>query len=153
VGKPRHGKPDRFGEGGGFSIKTEPVDDVELAAAVDGFVEAYVFETKRARVRKDILGRGEKRASALENLPGAIPAAFQTPIIGKAGFPQHVQERFGDLRGVLVTDRDACKATIAGSVFAAMSNGFACVFIAGPLALLLPEVGDSTVVQRPPARK
>ena len=95
MGKPRQDKADRLDEGSKFSLATEPVDDFELAAAIDRFVEAYVFETKRARVRKDILGRGEKRANALENLPRSIPFAsvahsfrdsfantYRSPLIG-----------------------------------------------------------------------
>lgn len=147
MGKPRHGKPDRFGEGGGFSTAIEPVEDVELVAAIDRFVQAYVIEEKRPRVHGKLIG--PKRGDTLRGLHAVIDAKYSTDLEGNAGFPQHVQERFGDMRGILVAEFAAFKMTIAGAVYKAhLDLNESCLFVSSALAMFIPEVGDPTLLRR-----
>jgi len=95
VGKPRHGKPDPFGQGAVYSTASEPVDAIELAAAVDRFVQAYVLSVKRERVHGKLIGR--KRGETLRDLLAYVDPRYQTDLEGSSGFPQHLEQRFGDL--------------------------------------------------------
>ncbi len=145
VGKRRHGAPDRFGEGGGFSTLKEPLDDSATKFALERFVATFVSKVKRERALMLLGGSG--RIEGLQRLHDWIDVKFQTLLQGSLGFPQHLQARFGDLQGVLVDDRGAWRTTIAGASWSA-AGGFGALFVsdAGDLALLLAEIGPTTLV-------
>jgi len=147
VGKPRHGKPDTFGQGAVYSTASEPVDAIELAAAVDRFVQAYVLSVKRERVHGKLIGR--KRGETLRDLLAYVDPRYQTDLEGSSGFPQHLEQRFGDLRGILISESSAFKMTIVAATYKASELSDSCLFIAPHLALFLPEVGESTLIRRP----
>lgn len=74
------------------------------------------------------------------------PSLLQSELDGNTGFPQHLHERFGDLRGVMLEDRGARHITVAGA--AVLSSGqFGSIFVAhsSAMALLFPEVGPPTL--------
>ena len=146
VGKPRHGKPDPFGHGAAYSTASEPVDDVELAASVDRFVQAYVLAAKRERVRGKMIG--PKRGETLRGLLAYVDPRFKTDLEGSSGFPQHLQERFGNLRGILISEFSTCKLTIVAAAFKAAELSESCLFIAPDLGLFLHEVGTPTLIRR-----
>ena len=83
-----------------------------------------------------------RRVDALQNVYKWIDPTLQTELEGHTGFPQHLVERFGDLRGILVDATAARHVTIAGAAVLA-SGGFGGIFIADeqPIALLFGEVG------------
>jgi hypothetical protein len=147
VGKPRHGKPDPFGHGSVYSTASEPVDDVELAAAVDRFVQAYVIKSKRERVHGKLIG--PKRGDTLRGLLAFVDPNYRTELERSAGFPQHLQERFGDLCGILISEFSAFKLTIVAAAYkVAFELDESSLFIAPHLALFIPEVGHPTLIRR-----
>lgn len=146
MGKPRHGKPDPFGHGAVYSTASEPVDAAELAAAVDRFVQAYVLAAKRERVHGKLIG--PKRGDMLQGLLAYVDPRYQTDLEGSSGFPQHLQERFGDVRGILISEFSAFKMTIVAAAYKASELSESCLFVAPHLALFMPEAGESTLIRR-----
>lgn len=146
MGKRRHGEPDRFQQGG-FAIDERPASDDAALAAVKRFVEAFVTKEKRERVQAGLLHRSQQRR--IETIQSAykwIDPSLQSELDGNTGFPQHLHERFGDLRGVMLDDRGARNITVAGA--AVLSSGqFGSIFVAdsSAMALLFPEVGPPTL--------
>ena len=146
VGKRRHGEPDKF-QRSGFAIDDRPASDDAALVAVKRFVETFVMKEKRERVQAGLLHRSQQRR--LETIQTAykwIDPSLQTELEGNTGFPQHLHERFGDLRGVMLDDRGARKVTVAGASVLA-SGQFGSIFMAdsSAIALLFPEVGPPTL--------
>jgi len=149
--KGRQHKPDRFGEGGAFSKDEEAVDDAALREALRRFVGAFVIKSKQDRVQTFLQGRREQRLEVLQHLPSWVIPELQTELDGNQGFPQHLQERFGSLRGVLIDDQAARRMTIAGAMWATTMRGSAgALFVSdsGAVALLVPEDGPPTLCLR-----
>ena len=149
MGRRRHGEPDRFGQGAGVSPESRDVDVSVVEAAVKRFVATFVLKSKRERAQRFLLGHPERRIETLEQLPDWVEPSSRSDLDGNAGFPQHVQTRFGDLRGVLVNDHDACSVTIAGAV--SLSTGkLGALFVAdnADIALLVPEIGPPTLCMK-----
>lgn len=146
MGKRRHGEPDRF-QPGGFAIDERPVSDDAALVAVKRFVETFVTKEKRERVQAGLLHRTQQRR--IETIRSAykwIDPSLQSELDGNTGFPQHLHERFGDLRRVMLDDRGARHITVAGA--AVLSSGqFGSIFVAdsSAMALLFPEVGPPTL--------
>ncbi|HMA54512.1 MAG TPA: hypothetical protein VKT17_08610, partial [Acidobacteriota bacterium] len=65
------------------------------------------------------------------------------------GFPQHLKERFGDLRGIIIEYEGAYHVTIAGAAVHA-ARSFEAIFIADvePIALFFPEDGPPILFSR-----
>ena len=146
MGKPRHGKPDPFGQGVRHATLTEPADAVALGAAVERFVQAYVFKAKREHVVGKLLG--PNRGDTLRGLMSFVDSSYTTDLEGSTGFPQHLQERFGDLEGIFITERRAYKATIVAASYTAQELGDSCLFVAPHLAMFFHEVGHPTLIRR-----
>lgn len=146
VGKRRHGEPDRF-QTDGFAIDERPANDEAALAAVTRFVETFVMKTKRERVQAGLLHRNQRRR--LETIQSAykwVDPTLQSELEGNTGFPQHLHQRFGDLRGVMIDDHGARHVTVARA--AVLSSGqFGSIFVAdsAPMALLFPEIGEPTL--------
>jgi hypothetical protein len=111
------------------------------------FVETFVVKHKRERVQAGLLHRNqERRIEAIQSVYKWIDSTLQSELEGNTGFPQHLHERFGDLRGVMIDDRTARHITVAGA--AAVSSGqFGSIFVADTvaMALLFPEIGGPTL--------
>jgi hypothetical protein len=146
VGKRRHGVPDKFQQSG-FAIDERPASDDAALVAVKRFVETFVTRAKRERVQAGLLHRSQQRR--IETIQSAykwIDPSLQSELEGNTGFPQHLHERFGDLRGVMIDDREARHVTVAGA--AVLSSGqFGSIFVAdsSAMALLFPEIGPPTL--------
>ena len=149
MGKRRHGKPDRFGQGGGFSQESRDVDASAVETAVMRFVATFVLKSNRKRAQRLLLGRPERLIETLQELPEWVEPSSRSDLDGNTGFPQHVQKRFGDLRGVLMNEHHACSVTIAGAV-SLSSGGFGALFVAdsAAIALLIPEFGAPTLCMK-----
>jgi hypothetical protein len=146
VGKPRHGKPDPFGHGARYSTTNDLADAAELSAAVESFVEAYVIKAKRERVLGKLLG--PHRGDTLRGLIAVVDPRYQIDLEGSTGFPQHLEERFGDLHGVLIAERAAYRGTLVAACYKAKDLSDSCLFVAPQLAMFFPEVGPSTLIRR-----
>lgn len=146
MGKRRHGDPDKF-QSSGFAIDERPASDDAALVAVQRFVETFVTKAKRDRVQTGLLHRSQqRRIEAIQSAYKWIDASLQSELEGNTGFPQHLRERFGDLRGVMLDDRGARHVTVAGA--AVLSTGqFGSIFVAdsSPMALLFPEIGPPTL--------
>jgi hypothetical protein len=142
VGKRKHGEPDRF-QRGGFEIDERPVDEAVAVASVKRFVETFIVAAKRERIQTHLLHhKRERRTETIQGLYKWIDPKMKTELAGNTGFPQHLHERFGDLRGVLLDEYRACHVTIAGAAVLSAAQ-FGAIFIADgrALALLFAEVG------------
>jgi len=151
VGKRGKGKPDRAGEAEQFSTDEEPIEDADLEKAIERFIDAFVIKTKQERAGLLLRARSERRDETLQRLPSWVAPGLQTELEGNADSPQHVQRRFGALRGVLIDYRGARRMTIAGALWMSkVKIGFATLFIsdAGSVALLVPETGRSILCVR-----
>jgi hypothetical protein len=142
VGKRRHGEPDPF-QSSGFAIDERPASDGAALVAVKRFVETFITKAKRDRVQTGLLHRTQRRRiEAIQSASKWIDPSLQSELEGNAGFPQHLRQRFGDLRGVMFDDRGARHVTVAGA--AVLSTGqVGAIFVAdsSAMALLFPEVG------------
>jgi hypothetical protein len=146
VGKRKRGEPDTF-QWGGFAIDERPASDETALAAVTRFVETFVAKHKRERIQAGLLhSKQQRRIESIQQVYKWIDPALQSELEGNTGFPQHLQERFGDLRGVMIDDRAARHVTVAGA--AVLSSGqFGSIFMAdsAAIALLFPEIGPPTL--------
>ena len=146
VGKRRHGEPDKF-QRSGFAIDERPASDDAALVAVKRFLEIFVTKEKRERVQAGLLHRSqERRIETIQSAYKWIDPSLQSELDGNTGFPQHLYERFGDLRGVMIDDRGARHVTVTGA--AVLSSGqFGSIFVAdsSAIALLFPEVGPPTL--------
>jgi hypothetical protein len=146
VGKRRNGAPDKF-QSSGFAIDERPATDDAALVAVKRFVEIFVTKAKRDRVQTGLLHPGQRRRiEAIQSAYKWIDPSLQSELEGNTGFPQHLRERFGDLRGVMIDDRGARHVTVAGA--AVLSTGqFGSIFVAdsSAMALLFPELGPPTL--------
>jgi hypothetical protein len=146
VGKRRHGDPDTF-QSTGFAIDERPASDDAALVAVTRFVNAFVTKARRDRIQTSLLHRNQRRR--IEAIHGAykwIDPTLQSELEGYTGFPQHLRERFGDLRGVMIDDRTARHVTVAGA--AVLSSGrLGSIFVAdsSAMAVLFPEIGPPTL--------
>jgi hypothetical protein len=149
VGKRRHGEPDRF-QWGGFAIDERPASDEAALAAAKRFVETFVVTHKRERTQAGLLDeKPPRRSETIQRVHKWIEPALQAELAGNTGFPQQLQKRFGDLRGVMIDDRGARHVTVAGA--AVLSAGQLSIFMAdsAPIALLFPEMGAPTLCLAP----
>lgn len=154
VGKRRHGQPDKF-QWDGFPIDDHPADEAAAASAIGRFVNTFVIASKRERMLAMLLHADRnKRCEAIQTVYKWIEPAHQCELEGNTGFPQHLRERFGDLRGVFLDEASASHVTIAGAAVLA-AGGFGGIFIADaqPIALLFAEVGPPTLCSRPESRR
>lgn len=89
-----------------------------------------------------------KRNNAIKTVYKWIDPKLQSELEGNTGFPQHLKERFGDLRGIIIDDACPRRVTVAGAAVLA-AGGFGAVFIAdtAPIALLFLEVGPPTLLR------
>lgn len=146
MGKRRHGAPDRF-QSSGFAIDERPASDDAALVAAQRFVEAFVTKAKRERVQTGLLHRSQRRRiEAIQSAYKWIDPSLRSELEGNTGFPQHLRERFSDLRGVMIDGRGARHVTVAGA--AALSAGqFGAIFVAdaSAMALLFPEIGHPTL--------
>lgn len=88
----------------------------------------------------------QRRIEAIQSAYKWIDPSLQSELESNTGFPQHLRERFGDLRGVMLDDRGARHVTVAGA--AVLSCGqFGSIFVAdsSAMALLFPEIGPPTL--------
>jgi hypothetical protein len=72
---------------------------------VKRFVDTFVTKEKHERVQAGLLHRSQQRR--IETIQSAykwIDPSLQSELDGNTGFPQHLHERFGDLRGVMLDD-------------------------------------------------
>ncbi len=143
MGKRRHGKPDKF-QWEGFSIDERPASEEAAAAAVLRFVKLFVIKSRRERMQTRLLDKDPRRRNhAMFDIYRFIDPALQAKLDGSASFPQHLKERFGDLRGIINDGINAYHVTIAGAAVHAASNYGDAIFIADvePIALLFLHDG------------
>jgi hypothetical protein len=146
VGKRRHGEPDPF-QSSGFAIDERPASDGAALVAATRFVETFITKVKRDRVQAGLLHRTQRRRiEAIQSASQWIDPSVQSELEGNAGFPQHLRERFGDLRGVMLDDRRARHVTVAGAAVLSMGQ-FGSIFVAdsSAMAILFSEVGPPTL--------
>lgn len=143
MGKRKHGKPDKF-QWEGFAVDERPASEEAAAAAMLRLVKMFVIKSIREPEQAKLLHKDPRRRShAIGYLDESIDPALQEELKGNTGFPQHLKERFGDLRGIITDGWDAYHVTIAGAAVHAAESGLDAIFIADvePIALLFPEAG------------
>jgi hypothetical protein len=150
VRRRKHGEPDHF-QWSGFAINEQPASNAVARAAVKRFVALFVVENRRERAPMVLLHRDwRRRLRAIWNLSRWIDGAYSRELDGSSGSPQHLRERFGDMRGILLDERCARHVTVAGAAILAAVSGFGALFIADtkPIAIIFEEVGHPTVCSR-----
>ncbi len=101
VSKRRHGGADQS-QAGGFASDERPASDDAALAAARRFVEMFVIKAKRERMQSGLLHRNQhRRIETIQNVYRWIDPGLQSELEGSTGFPRHLHERFGDLRGVM----------------------------------------------------
>jgi len=148
MGKRRHGMPDKF-QWEGFAVDERPASEDAAAAAMLRFVKMFVIKSIREPVQAKLLHKDPRRRSgAIHNLYMSIDPALQAELKGNTGFPQHLKERFGDLRGIITDGWDAYHVTIAGAAVHAAESGLDAIFIADvePIALFFPDDGQPPIL-------
>ena len=155
MSKQRHGKPDKF-QRDGFAIDERPANELDARLAVERFIAMFVNEVKRERARALLSHRDHlRRMEGIQTVYKWIDPRLQSDLEGNTGFPQHLRDRFGDLRGIVIDEKSASHVAVAGAAIRASDN-FGAFFIADelPIAVLFPEIGSPTLCQaKPPKRK
>lgn len=104
VAKRRDGQPDKF-QWDGFPIDDRPADPVAATSAIKRLVSTFVIASKRERVLAMLLHKDRnKRNEAIQTVYKWIGPKLQSELEGNTGFPQHLKERFGDLRGIIIDE-------------------------------------------------
>ena len=149
MGRRKHGEPDRF-QWGGFEIDERPAAEEAALSAVKRFVDSFVLASKRDRIESGLLHpKRLRRSETLQTLYKWLDPKTTTELEGNTGFPQHLHERFGDLRGLLLDENRMFHVTVAGAAVLS-AGGFGAVFLAEErsLALLFLEDGPPILCMR-----
>jgi hypothetical protein len=122
VGRRKHGKPDPF-RWNNFAVDERPATAEATASAIRRFVETFVFAVRRDRMVAMLLHKERRRREeGIQAVSKWIDPKLQFELEGRSGSPQHLQERFGELRGIIVTRPVARRQRAARSTVGALGD-------------------------------
>lgn len=139
IRKRKHGKPNRFQH---LEVSRKAVSEEEVGEAIRTFIMQFVSVEKRARASLFLL-QPTKRSQGIGDLFSWLDQSVVSILKGSEGFPQHLEERFGALCGILVMRQECTRVTVAEA--ASLHDDSVFMSDDGSFAILFYDVGEPTL--------
>ena len=118
-----------------MEVNSSPIDESAVRATLAEFIRLFIRKDKRSRAEIFLLDP-TKRREGLRHAWSWLDASKTDQLSGSAGFPQHLEERFGGMKGVFIGQVEAVVVSApeaAGlgqdaSVFVFLDSGQALIF-------------------------